>query len=66
MNSLYSVIWGQCSEKLKTKLRSLDDYKMNTQVDNRVWLLDHIKFIMHQFDVKQNIVFLFIVRAMLI
>jgi hypothetical protein len=25
LNSLYSVIWGQCSEKLKTKIRSLHD-----------------------------------------
>ena len=57
LNSLYSVIWGQSSESMKTKLRSLNDYTVQTQKDNCVWLLKQIKGIMHQFDVKQNILY---------
>ena len=43
LNSLYSVIWGQSSENMKTKLRSLDGYTAQTQKDNCVWLLGQIK-----------------------
>jgi hypothetical protein len=54
LNSLYSVIWGQCSENLKTKFRSLDEYKKSTHTDDCVWLLTQIKSVMHQFDIKQK------------
>jgi hypothetical protein len=54
LHTLYSVIWGQCSENVKTKIRSLDDYESKTQTDDCVWLLQEIKGVMHQFDTKQN------------
>ena len=54
LNSLYSVIWGQCSESVKTKIRSLDKYIEYTEKDDCVWLLQQIKGVMHQFDTKQD------------
>lgn len=54
LNSLFSVVWGQCSESVKTKLKSLDEYISKTKEDDVVWLLQQIKGVMDQFDTKQN------------
>lgn len=55
LNSLYSVIWGQCSDSMKTKLKALDEYVIESKRDNCVWLLSQIKNTMHQFDIKQHV-----------
>jgi hypothetical protein len=55
LNSLYSVIWGQCSENMKTKIRSIAEYTEETKQDNCVWLLSQIKNVVHQFDRKKDL-----------
>jgi hypothetical protein len=55
LNSLYSVIWGQCSENMKTKIRSINEYTEKTKQDDCVWLLSQIKSVVHQFDTKKDL-----------
>ena len=42
----YAVIWGQCSEAMKTKLTSFNDFKTN----DCIWILKEIKGITYGFE----------------
>ena len=53
--TIYAVIWGQCSEPMRTKLRALDDFTARNQSNDCLWLLSEIKGVTHQFDTKRNI-----------
>jgi hypothetical protein len=55
LTTLYAVIWGQCSEAMRNKLRALDDYELKCATNNCVWILKEIKGFNHQFDTKRNI-----------
>jgi Zinc knuckle len=48
------VIWGQCSEAMRNKLRALDDFNEENKNNNCIWLLNEIKGVTHQFDTKRN------------
>ena len=52
--TIHAVIWGQCSEAMKAKVKSLDDYKAKTVDNDCFWLLKQIKAITLQFDEKRN------------
>lgn len=52
--ALHAVIWGQCSEAMKAKIKSHDDYKSKSDAYNCLWMLKHIKAVTLQFDKKQN------------
>ncbi|KAI2506981.1 hypothetical protein MHU86_7478 [Fragilaria crotonensis] len=52
--ALQAVIWGQCSEAMKAKVKSLDGYAESTKNDDCEWLLKNIKAITMQFDAKHN------------
>ena len=41
--SIFAIIWGQCSTAVKNKLQSLDDYKTRSDTCDCVWLLEEIK-----------------------
>jgi hypothetical protein len=55
LTTLYAVIWGQCSEAMRTKIRALSDFTTENRNTNCVWLLSEIKGVTHQFDTKRNI-----------
>jgi hypothetical protein len=51
---LYTVIWGQCSEAMRTKIRALSQFTVENRLNNCIWLLGEIKGVTHQFDTKRN------------
>jgi hypothetical protein len=55
--TVYSVIWGQCSEALRARLKSHPDFDVNDTSQNCEWLLKTIKGIMIRFE-SQRFVFL--------
>ena len=46
LRAIYSVIWGQCSQTMKAKIMSIDDYEIKSQACECVWLLRQIKSVM--------------------
>jgi Zinc knuckle len=55
MRSVYAVIWGQCSEAMKAKVKSVTDYKEKSENNDCVWLLKQIKATMLQFGEKRSV-----------
>ena len=49
-----TVAWGQCSEAMKAKLKSLDEHLARKAVNDCAWLLEQIRAITLQFDSKRN------------
>jgi hypothetical protein len=54
MATIQAIVIGQCSEAMKYKLRSLDDFKTETKKNNCLWLLQQIRSITLQFNEKKN------------
>ena len=52
--ALYAVIWGQCSESMKAKLKAARDYVERAASNDCFWLLKQIKSVTLQFDDKRN------------
>jgi Reverse transcriptase (RNA-dependent DNA polymerase)/Zinc knuckle len=50
IKTLYSVVWGQCSEAMKTKLQTHDDFPAKDLLADCAWLLKEIKAITFQFE----------------
>jgi hypothetical protein len=46
--AIHAVIWGQCSEAMKAKIKSLDGYDASTEADDCKWLLSNIKAVSMQ------------------
>ena len=40
LKTAYAVIWGQCSEAMKTKLTSLNDFKTKNHNSDCIWILN--------------------------
>jgi hypothetical protein len=57
MKAVFAVIWGQCSESLKDKIKSANEYIAKLTDGDCVWLLTKIKAIMLQFE-DQTILFI--------
>jgi hypothetical protein len=55
LTKLYAVIWGQCSEAMRNKLRALDEFTEENKNNNCIWLLNEIKGVTHQFDTKRRV-----------
>ena len=51
---MHTVIWGQCSEDMKSKVKTHVGYKEKVAVHDCVWLLKPIKSVTLQFDVSRN------------
>jgi hypothetical protein len=50
LKTAYAVIWGQCSEAMKAKLTSLDDFETKSHENDCVWILKEIKGITYCFE----------------
>jgi hypothetical protein len=53
--TMHAVIWGQCSESMKAKIKGLKDYKVKTEANDCFWLLKQLKAVTLQFDEKRNV-----------
>jgi hypothetical protein len=51
----YSVIWGQCSEAMRTKLRAVKDFSTHSADNDCSWILKEIKGVTHQFDTTRDV-----------
>jgi hypothetical protein len=60
--ALYAVAWGQCSEAMKSKLKSTEGHATARDANDCEWLLRSIRSITLQFDSTRNI-FLSLVTA---
>jgi hypothetical protein len=52
--SAHAVIWGQCSEAMRAKIKSLNGYAERTAENDCLWLLNQVRAGTLQFDEKQN------------
>ena len=52
--TLHTVIWGQCSDDMKSKVRTHEGYKERTAENDCNWLLRQIKSVTMQYDVSKN------------
>jgi hypothetical protein len=55
LKTAYAVIWGQCSEAMKAKLTSLDDFETKSHESDCVWILKEIKCITYPFEGQRYI-----------
>ena len=55
LHSLFNVVWGQCSIKLRSKLESKDEFKDIRENKDVAQLLKQIKGIVHQFETHTSI-----------
>ena len=55
LKTAYAVIWGQCSEAMKAKLSSLDDFEAKSHESDCVWILKEIKGITYRFEGQRYI-----------
>ena len=55
LKAAYAVIWGQCSEAMKAKLKSLPDFTKHDKDSDCIWLLKEIKGIMLRFEGQRYI-----------
>jgi hypothetical protein len=54
MAALHSVAWGQCSEALKAKIKSITDFQTKHDAYDCVWLLSKIASVMQKFEEKRH------------
>jgi hypothetical protein len=52
LSSVYAVVWGQCSEAMKAKIKSSDEYEVRSLNNDCHWLLREIRSVTLQFDQK--------------
>ena len=52
--AIHTVIWEQCSEAMKSKVKSLDGYKESAESNDCAWLLHNIRAVTMQFDAKHD------------
>ena len=52
--AVHAVIWGQCSEAMKAKVKACKDYDARTKECDCFWLLKQIKAVTLQFNEKRN------------
>ena len=53
MHSLFYIVSGQCDKAITAKLESIDGYTAQAAQGNCLWLLQHIRATMNQFDLGQ-------------
>ena len=53
MHALFYVILGQCDKAITAKLESIDGYTTQAAQGNCLWLLQHVRATMNQFDLGQ-------------
>ena len=55
VKALFAVIWGQCSESMRDKIKSLDKYQTKMLEGDCIWLLKSIKGIMMRFEGRRSL-----------
>jgi len=55
LKTAYAVIWGQCSEAMKAKLTSLDDFETKSHKSDCIWILKELKGITYRFEGQRYI-----------
>ena len=55
LKALFTVIWGQCSESMRDKLKSIAEYKEKDNEADCEWLLVNIKGVMLRFEGQRDI-----------
>ena len=53
--AIHAVAWGQCSEALKSKIKSLPGYEEKTAEHDCVWLLEKIASVMQKFEETRHL-----------
>ena len=54
MTAIHAVVWGQCSEAMKAKVKAHKDYNNKARENDCHWLLKQIKAVTLQFDETRN------------
>ena len=54
-STLYSVLWGQCSDTMKTKIKALANFETMSEHSDSLALLKEIKGISYRFECRDNI-----------
>jgi hypothetical protein len=54
MAALFAVIWGQCSESMRAKIKATRGYNERSEANDCYWVLKQIKSVTLQFDEKRN------------
>ena len=52
--TLYGLVWGQCSAGLQASIKADDDYEQQSKLFDCVWLLERAKLISSGIDEKSN------------
>ena len=52
--AIYSVVWGQCSESMKARLRTMEDFDLKDKECDSGWLLRAIRSITLEFDDRKQ------------
>jgi hypothetical protein len=50
MATIHAVIWGQCSEAMKAKIKSLMPFARKATENDCLWFVKQIKSVTLQFD----------------
>ena len=56
IKKLYALVWGQCTQALKSELAGFDEYEENEKKANSLWLLEKIKVVSAGVDATANVV----------
>ena len=49
LHSLFTILWGQCSPGIQSKIRSSIDYLIRKEEGDCAWLLEEIRQVMYDF-----------------
>ena len=52
--TIFTIMWGQCSEAMKAKVKLMDKYEEKSAENDCTWLLQQIRAVTLQFDSKRN------------
>jgi hypothetical protein len=54
LSAIHAIVWGQCSEAMKARIKVLEAYEEKTAADDCKWLLSNIQAIAMQLDEKHH------------
>ena len=54
LTHIYTVVWGQCSEAMQTKIMGIDGYEKHHEASDPAWLLQSIRQIKMRFDSNKS------------
>ena len=54
MGTMYAIMWVQCSEDMKNKVKAVADYHEKAEANDCVWLLKKVRGISMKFDERCN------------